>query len=191
MIRRVVLALGSLLCAASVSAATLDGVTLPDHYPVEGGSSLALNGIAVRTLTVFNVKVYVAGLYLQQPSHDPQQIMKSRGPKVLLLQFLHAGSKAEIEKEYRAGEVKNCGAGGCNPADEADFEHLVSAAPAVAVGDTSTYIFTDRGFRVLANNKTIGEYNNPDLGERILAGFIGQYPPSAEVRSALLGLTPE
>ena len=168
-------------------AATLDGVTLPDHYPV-AGQSLALNGIGVRTLTIFDVRVYVAGLYLAEPSHDAGQILRSPTAKVLLLQFLHAGSKAAIEKEYREGEKNNCADGGCNPADQPDFERLVASAPGVAVGDTLTYIFTAKGFEVLANNRPIGSYANPGLGERILAGFIGNKPPSPDLRSALLGV---
>ena len=191
MFRKLAAALLCLTLATRAGAATLDGVTLPDHYPVAGGQALTLNGIGVRTLSIFSVKVYVAGLYLATPSHDAKQILKSATPKVLVLQFLHTGSKADIEKEYREGEKNNCGDGGCNPADQADFERLVAAAPAVAVGDTSTYIFTSRGFQVLANNRVIGNYANPDLGERILAGFIGNRPPSADLRSALLGLRGE
>ena len=179
-----------LVCSWAVAgarAATLDGVTLPDTYPV-GGQALALNGIGVRTLTIFNVRIYVAGLYLAHPSHDPQQILASTEPKVILMQFLHAGSKADVEKQYREGEVTNCGNGGCAPSDEADFERLVAAAPGVNVGDTSTYIFTTRGVRVLANNRLIGEFANPDLAYHLLAGFIGAHPPSQALRSRLLGL---
>ena len=99
MIRKILPCLLGLLFATAAHAVTLDGVTLPDAYPIGGGQTLTLNGIGVRTLTVFNVKVYVAGLYLAAPSHDAQQIMASSSAKVLVLQFLHAGSKAEIEKE--------------------------------------------------------------------------------------------
>ena len=175
--------------AGPARAATLAGVTLPPTYPV-GGQPLSLNGMGLRTLTVFEVKVYVAGLYLAQPSHDPQAILASPSPKVILLQFLHAGSKAEVEKEYRNGEQVNCAAGGCNPADAADFERLIAAAPAVKEGDTSTYVFTSKGVRVLANNQLVGEFNNPDLANRLLAGFIGAHPPSQALRSQLLGLPP-
>jgi hypothetical protein len=174
------------LLASHAMAATLDGVTLPDRYPVEG-QSLVLNGIGVRTLTIFSVKVYVAGLYLQQESHNAPQILASPGSKVLVLQFLHSGSKADVEKEYREGEKNNCGNGGCDPADAADFEKLIAAAPAVKVGDTSTYIFTSHGFTFLANNRPVAQFNNPSLGKRVLAGFIGDHPPSADLRSALLG----
>ncbi len=175
--------------AQAAAAATLAGVTLPQTYPVNG-QPLSLNGIGLRTLTVFEVKVYVAGLYLAQPSHDPQAIMASATPKVITLQFLHAGSKAEVEKEYRAGEQANCAAGGCDPADAADFERLIAAAPAVKEGDTSTYVFTSKGVRVLANNQVIGDFANPDLANRLLAGFIGAHPPSQALKSQLLGLPP-
>ena len=173
--------------ASSAGAATLAGVTLQDTYPVEG-QTLKLNGIGLRTLTIFNVKVYVAALYLAAPSHDPQQILKSSTPKVIRLQFLHSGSKADVEKEYRLGEQNNCGAGGCSPADQGDFERLVAAAPAVNVGDTSTYVFTAKGVTVLANDKPIAVLNNPDLAYHLLEGFIGAHPPSEDLKAQLLGL---
>lgn len=173
--------------AAGAKAATLEGVTLPDTYTVDG-RALALNGIGLRTLTIFNVRVYVAALYLERPSHDAQQILSSPGSKVVLLHFLHSGSKADVEKEYRQGEQNNCGNGGCDPADKADFERLVAAAPGVKDGDTSTYIFTSRGVRVLANDRPIGDFANKDLAYHLLEGFIGAHPPSASLRSHLLGL---
>ncbi len=167
-------------------AATLGGATLPDTYPV-GGRSLVLNGIGLRTLTVFQVKVYAAALYVGQKSDDPREILSSAGPKVILLQFLHAASKSDIEKHYREGEQRNCGQGGCNAADAADFEHMIAATPAMAVGDTLTYVVTPRDVRVLVNNKSVGDYANPDLGLRLLSGFIGPTPPSEELKRALLG----
>ncbi len=176
-----------MVAAATSHAATLDGVSFPDKYPV-AGQTLVLNGIGVRTLTVFNVKVYVAALYLPQPSHDAAQILASPGPKVLLLQYMHSGSKSEIEQEYRKGEQINCGNGGCAAADQADFERLVAAAPAVKVGDTTTYVFTGHGMQVYANNQSIGTFNNQDLAQHLLGGFIGAHPPSQDLRSRLLGL---
>jgi hypothetical protein len=185
--RRLIAALLVSSCLASgAGAATLAGVTLQDTYPVEG-QTLKLNGIGLRTLTIFNVKVYVAALYLAAPSHDAQQILKSATPKVIRLQFLHSGSKADVEKEYRLGETNNCGAGGCSKADEGDFERLVAAAPGVNVGDTSTYIFTAKGVTVLANDKPIAVINNPDLAYHLLEGFIGAHPPSEDLKAHLLG----
>ena len=180
--------LASVCLMANAQARTLGGVTLPDSYPV-AGRTLTLNGMGVRNFSFLGIRIYVAGLYLTQPNHDAKAILASPEPKVGLLQLLHAGSKAEVEKEYREGERLNCGDGGCPPTDQTDFERMVAAAPAVAVGDTSTYVFTETGFQVLSNNKVIGVYANKDLAFRMLSGFIGARPPTPELRNGLHGLS--
>jgi hypothetical protein len=190
MLRKFVPALIICWLASNAAAATLDGVSLPDTYTV-AGQSLVLNGIGLRTLTIFAIRAYVAALYLPQPSHDAQQILASSGPKVIILKFVHGASKARVEKQYRAGEEENCGNGGCDPSDQTDFERLVAAAPAVDPGDTSTYVFTDRGVRVFANDRMIGDFANRDLAYHLLSGFIGSHPPSRELRRQLLGLPDE
>jgi hypothetical protein len=176
--------------ARDAAAATLDGVTLPDSYMVNG-QSLVLNGIGVRTLTIFRVKVYVAALYVAKPSHDSAQILASPEPKVIVLQFIHSGSKAQVQREYREGEANNCGNGECAPTDQTDFERLVASAPAVNPGDKSAYVFTDKGVKVFANSEMIDDFANPDLGYHLLASFIGQHPPSEALRNGLLGLPPD
>lgn len=175
------------LLAFPATAATLAGVTLPDTYPA-AGQTLVLNGIGLRSLTIFNVHVYVAGLYVARQSHDPNEILAAPGAKVILLRFVHSASKAQVEQQFRTGEQNNCGTGGCDPADAPDFERLVAAAPAVEPGDTSTYLFTPGHLRVLANDRVIGDYANKDLAFRLLAGFIGDHPPATELKNQLLGL---
>src|SRR4051794_30560742 len=139
--KRLVGTLVVILCLArSGQGAEISGVSLPDTYPLPG-QTLVLNGMGIRTVTIFGVRAYVAGLYLPQPSRDARAIIASPGPKVLLMQFLHAASKAQVEKEYHEGEVRNCGHGECSPANAPDFERLVAATPAVSVGDTLAYIF--------------------------------------------------
>ncbi len=172
------------------SGATVEGVTFPDTYAVDG-KILVLNGMGIRRVTIFGIRVYVAGLYLPRQSHDAAAIMASLGPKVLRLQFIHSGSKAQVEKQYREGEAENCGHGECAASDRSDFERLVAAAPAVEPGDTSTYIFTDKGVEVLANNRVIGDFADLDLAHQLLRGFIGDHPPTQTLKSALLGLPAE
>ena len=74
----VVIAVVVLAAAVDLRAATLAGVTLPDSTQV-AGKTLVLNGVGLRTK--FVVKVYVAGLYLEQKSSDPNAILKSDSPK--------------------------------------------------------------------------------------------------------------
>ena len=176
--------------ASNAAAATLDGVTLPDTYTVDG-QTLVLNGIGLRTLTIFHFKVYVAGLYVPRPTHDARQILNSSDPKVILLKFIRGGSKERVEKQYRDGEANNCGNGECAPSDLADFASLVAAAPAVNPGDTSTYVFTGKGVRVFANDRMIANFADLDLAYQLLNGFIGSHPPSVDLYRELLGLPAE
>ncbi len=177
-----------LLCGLprGARALVIEGVNVPDTYMLDG-AALHLNGAGVRTLTLLEVKVYVAALYVPQPLHDGRAIEAAPGPKVLTLRFLHEGSKAQIEHQYRVGEQENCGAGECAPADGPDFDRLVALAPAVKVGDSTTYIFTAQGVTVLANDRVLAKFANPDLGFRLLNGFLGATPPSKTLRAALLG----
>ena len=166
-------------------AATVDGVTFPDSYPVEG-QSLVLNGLGVRTLTVLSVRVYAAGLYVAQRSHDARQIIAAPTPKVLLLQFLHSGSKEQVARQFHNGEAVNCGDGSCDPADQSDFDRMVSVAPAVKSGDTFTFVITKAGTRLFVNNALLFQSDKVDLGRLILRGYIGDKPPSEDLRKALL-----
>lgn len=172
--------------AGAAPAASLGGATLPDTYPAVG-QTLVLNGTGLRTLTIFNVKVYVAGLYLAKPSHEAAEILGSTTPKVLVLQFLHTGTKAEVEAQFREGEQNNCGAGQCAPEDKPVFDALLRDIPAVAVGDTFTFIL-DGGGTVLVNNRAISRFTSRSLTRQLLAGFIGDHPPSTDLRQHLLGL---
>ena len=184
--RLALLALCGLVLAGPGRAASISGLSLPDTFPL-AGQTLVLNGLGIRTLTIFKVKVYLAGLYVAQRSRDGRAILASPGPKVILMQFLHKASKEDVEKQYREGEARNCGHGECNPSDKNDFERLVALTPGAAVGDTLAYVCTQRGLRVLFNGKPVADIANPELAARILAGFVGNYPPSEDLKAQLLG----
>src|SRR5208283_6236796 len=80
-----------------LQAATLAGVTLPDTEQV-GNTKLVLNGLGLRT--EFMVKVYVAGLYLEQKSSDPSAIIKADTPYRIVMQFLHGASKSQMTDAF-------------------------------------------------------------------------------------------
>ena len=188
-VRACIVSMVLLAFASGARAATLQGVDIPDTYPLDG-KTLVLNGMAVRSKTILHIKVYVVALYLTKKSNDPQQIAASPDPKVLVLHFIHSASQSQVQDSYREGENVNCGGGGCNEADKADFDRLVSLARAVEVGDTTTYIISSKGLRVLSNNQFVADFPNQRFARQILDGFIGEHPPTPEIRGQLLGLLP-
>ncbi len=132
--------------APRVSAATLEGVTFPDAMQVDG-RPLYLNGIGLRTLTVLNVRVYVAGLYLERRSHDARAIEADPGLKVIVIHYLRGGSKEQVERQFRAGERVNCGAGGCPASDQADFERRSPSPPRCGLATPPPTSSRARGWR--------------------------------------------
>ena len=73
---------------AMAAAAELDGVVMPDKQDV-AGYHLVLNGLGLRTYSILRVHIYVAGLYLERRTIDPNAILSSSQPK--LLRFLESG----------------------------------------------------------------------------------------------------
>jgi hypothetical protein len=173
--------------ARHVKAAQMSGVEIPDTYQIDG-RTLVLNGYGLRTFTFLHIKIYVAALYLPQKTSDPQAILTSPGPKLVIVRYIHSGSKDQVQSRYREGEMENCGDGGCDKALEGDFERLVNAAPAVEPGDSTAFVVTDKSLRVSFNGRPLEQYGRGALGNLILAGFIGVHPPSPELRASLLGL---
>ena len=127
------------LLAHGAIAKTVGGVTFPDTIQVDG-KTLVLNGMGARTYTILGIRGYVAGLYLEHPSHDARAIESDPGTKVILLRYLRDASKEQVERQFRAGEQTNCGAGQCTQSDVADWERLIKLSPAVHAGDSTAYI---------------------------------------------------
>jgi Chalcone isomerase-like len=190
--RRFVLpALASLIAypglARPAVAASIAGVDVPESYHVDG-HSLVLNGYGLRTLTFLRIKIYVAALYLPRKAYDPQAIMASAGPTVVVVHYLHSGTQEQVQSRYREGEQENCGDGSCDPSLRADFERLLSVVPPVEPGDTTDFVVTEKSLRISFNGRPLEEFGRGALGRIILAGFIGPHPPTQDLRASLLGL---
>ena len=160
---------------------------IPDTYQLDG-HTLVLNGAALRTLTILKIKAYSVALYLPQPMHDADSILKSAGPKVAVVHYLHTASQDQVQQRYRTGEKNNCGHGECDKSLEADFEHLVSAVVPVEPGDSTVFAVTPKGLRVSFNHRPFQPFGQAALGDLIIKGFIGDHAPTPEFRAAILGL---
>jgi|SRR6478609_7690395 len=99
--RRVALGLSLpvLLLALPAGARDCEGVSMPDEVTVEG-AKLVLNGMGLREATVFNVNVYVAGLYLLKKSSDGEKIAAAEEPKQIRIQFVRNVSKNDDQSSY-------------------------------------------------------------------------------------------
>src|SRR5256885_10815848 len=82
------------------------GVTMPDTVTVEG-KNLVLNGMGIREATVFNVKVYVAGLYVEKKSQAADELIRSEQVKRLDLVFVRDVDHDDVVEAWHKGFKNN------------------------------------------------------------------------------------
>ena len=89
------------------AAAELDGVVMPDKQDV-AGYHFVLNGLGLRTYSILRVHVYVAGLYLERRTSDPNAILGSSQPKLLRFVFVRNVDAEDARKSWREALDQNC-----------------------------------------------------------------------------------
>ncbi len=175
---------------SNVHAAELAGVTLEDKLSVEG-QELVLNGIGIRKVTKFGfpIKVYVGGLYTPNKSKDQDEILKMKGAKKIIMQFVLAVDRDTLLEAFGNSFKGNCVAE-CEKKSEM-FALLKVHIPPVRKGDQMNFIaLPDKMIIEVkgANAKRV-EMPGAALSTNIIAMFINKVqPPSPELRSGLLGL---
>jgi Chalcone isomerase-like len=171
---------------ASVSAATLEGVTMPDARMVSG-TQLVLNGMGLRTYSILGIRIYVAGLYLERRSSDAEAILRSPEKKLLDVRFLRDVDAENARKSWRTGFANNCQPPTCT-VNQADVDRFISHVPAVRRGDESVMLFTSKGAVVTFNGRSMGDIDDPHFANVMLRTFLGPAPASQQLKRALLGL---
>ncbi len=183
-VTRALILLVALASLAVAHAADLDGVSIPDTQSV-GGRQLVLNGIGLRTYSVFDIHIYVAGLYLERRSDNPELILHSPETKLLDLHFLHDVDADDARVAWIDGFDKNC-----RPPcylDPHDVQRFLAAVTPIQKGDETKLLFTPSGAVVTSNGQLTGHINDPHFAEVILATFIGPSPPTERLKRELMG----
>ena len=169
----------------SAQAGECLGVTFPDSAKV-GDNELVLNGLGVRKATIFEVDVYVAGLYLPQKSSDGAAIVAAGAPWLLQLQFLHDADVAAVRKAFEDGF--RAAAGSSYDALKPRIDALNAQMVNIKVGDVLTYGYDPAvGTVATLNGAAKPTVAGADFAAALLAIDIGSSPPNEELKSGLLG----
>jgi len=165
------------------SAASLQGVTLPDQVTVEG-HSLVLNGIGLRTKFFF--KVYVGGLYLPQREHSAAQILNSDEPRRVVMHFVRGVSQGQICGAWKDGLEDNTPQ--ASTEIKKKFDTLCSLMRDVENGQAITLTYLPgMGTKVDVAGTTTGTIAGSGFATALFACFIGSHPPGETFKAALLG----
>jgi hypothetical protein len=182
--RRALIALVFILSVCSAArSAELDGVQLPDKVEADG-RTLQLNGYGLRTYSLLGIHIYIAALYLQHPSSDAEEIMRSADTKLLLVKFERNVSADDSRKAWREGLENNCRAP-CQ-LDPGELARFLAEIPAMHAGDNYSLLFTPQGATVSVSGQQIGTISQPAFAEAMLATFLGPRPASPKLKQELL-----
>jgi hypothetical protein len=168
-------------CAAN--AAELDGVRIPDTVYV-GGKRLQLNGYGLRTYSVFRVHIYIASLYVEHLSSNPEEIIRSPETKLLNVTFERNVDADDAKKAWREGLTNNCQAP-CS-LDPRDVERFIAQVPAMHASDNFSLLFTKESATIMTNGRPIGVIPQQQFAQAVLATFLGPNPASPALKQELL-----
>jgi hypothetical protein len=178
---------GISLCNFSgAQAAELDGVTLPDKIQV-GGKPLLLNGMGTRKATLFKVKVYVAGLYVQTLSHNAAEILDSNQLRRIDLHFVHDVSAEKLANAWKESLEKNC-PGHCETYQPV-LAQLNALMKDVQKGDVMTVTFFPQAIEVSLKNQPPTRIQSVGYPKLLLQSWLGEFPPNSDLKEGLLGLS--
>ena len=165
-------------------SAELDNVQIPDTLQADG-RTLHLNGYGLRTYSILAIHIYVASLYLEHLSTNPEEIIRSPETKLLIVRFEHSVSAEEARKAWHDGLLNNCEAP-CH-LDPMDVEKFLAVVPAMHVGDNYSLLFRQHGATVMVSGQLIGTISSPQFADAMLATFLGPNPASPRLKRELLG----
>lgn len=169
---------------ATAQTQQCDGVSFPGHVTVQG-RRLTLNGLGLRTVTWFHIKVYVGALYLAHPSADAAAILAAHEPNEIVLHFLRSVSTSELRDAWRDGFAKSA------PRElgrlKGRIARLNSWMRSVHSGQRMVFVYTPgRGVRYFLDGKLEGTIRGGDFATALLGIWLGPKPPGRRLKAALL-----
>jgi len=169
--------------AGPAHARECEGVTLPNQVQVDG-TALRLVGLGVREATALSVNVYVAGLYLETPTRNAQQVINSAQKKRLILHFVRNVDASDIREAMSDGFMGNGGTAAMRPR----LQELVRMLPAMQEGGRLIFTYIPgTGVQVQVGARVKGTVAGDDFARVFFAIWFGANPPNAGLKTGLLG----
>lgn len=180
---RVLAVLVSTLLAAPTFAKELSGVTMPDTVDV-GGKTLKLNGMGLRKKSF--VKVYVAGLYLEETSSDPAAILAKDQIRRIDMVMLRDVDKEATVNALKEGFEKN--SADKMPALKERLDKYMAMMPGGKKGQATTMTYIPGKGTVVKDEKG-KEYVAPgkDFADALFRIWLGKDPISGGLKDGMLG----
>ena len=168
------------LGAATLPAATLGDVTLPDSAKV-GAETLVLNGLGLRSKMGF--KVYVGGLYLAQKSSDAVAIVNADAPKRIVMHFVREVDGQRLKDTFLDGFDDNA-----KLTLKPQIDQFASALETLKVGEEMAITYSPgAGTAIGVKGKDKVTIPGLPFAQAVFGIWLGAKPPSGDLKKGLLG----
>ena len=166
-------------------ARKLKGVDFPETVSIDGSAS-KLMGVGIRKKLIINV--YLGALYLEKPTKNPSQVIKSEQAKRIVMHFLYKEVGADqLIEAWNEGFEKNAPGSVASLKDKiATFNDFFTAP--VKSGERIVIDYRPgKGTEVKIKGKTAGVIQGKDFMEALFAIWFGASPPSKGLKNGMLG----
>jgi Chalcone isomerase-like len=186
--RHLVLLSGLIFASIAATAASVDGVEVPDTLMAANGTpALVLNGAGIREKLFLDI--YVGALYLPEKSADAEAILSSTGPACVAMHFIYKEvSKEKIIEAWEDGLAANH-----SPTEmqalRTELEKFNALFRTVHRGDVIRICYlpgTGTGVRI--NNEVRGSVPGESFFHALLGIWLGAHPVSQDLKKGMLGL---
>ena len=180
---------GMLLCLIysplpATAKVSIEGIMIPSKVVVES-QTLTLNGAGFRS--VLFMDIYLASLYLPQPSTKADFIIQTSRPAELRMDFLHGGAGHNmLAKGWRKGFEHNQTAESMRTL-EGRLQEFSNLFGDVQKGEVFMFEFLSNGDTQIRFDSHIqGIIHGADFQQALLAIWLGKHPVGGELKKELL-----
>jgi len=150
------------------------------------GSALQLNGAGLCEWGIFGIDLYHGALYVTSKPETASEALAAEQAMAVHLDFCRELTAAQLREAYTASVKVNAGK------DLARYEPalkaLCDAMATVKEGDAYTFLLVpEQGTKVLRNGKEVASVPCEDFRKLFVRLYLGDKPPTAELRKAMLG----
>ena len=156
---------------------------LPEKITIDK-TNLVLNGTAYRTVSMFNVKVWLSSLYLEAAEKKAEAILASKTMKIIDLYPMYEISASDSVKGWKLAFDDNCEEK-CESL-KPEIKRFMNSVPQFKKGDRYRYLFSATEVKFLLNDKELFHSTSAEFTTLLLSTWIGKKPPTAEVKQGLL-----
>ena len=161
------------------------GVSLPEHEQAFG-VNLQLNGMGIRTVTIFSIHIYVAGLYLEKPTRSPTEVLRRNRAKAISMVFVRNATRTQMVDTMRDVIAKQEPT--IRAAARKNLPDLERRLPEPRKGGKMTVAYRPgHGLELRHNGKVTGTWNDDALAELLFRVWLGSRPADSDLKAGLLG----